>query len=123
MRGIDRVKEPALNITLINPMDTHGRGLFIWNAESTCILWGRGPGEETPGGLIAEEKWEKLRDWIHAKANRSVPEFHFWEITAGGMVHREGIAAPKRGQVARPVKDAATIRTKATGQSPQKLSH
>src|SRR5262249_12705146 len=71
MRSIDRVKNPALDIRYINPIDRPGRGLrglFLWNAESTYILWGRAPGEDSAERLTAEEKWAKLCEW-----SRSTP--------------------------------------------------
>jgi hypothetical protein len=116
-RAIRRAGEQTLDITDINPMDRAGRGLFIWDAESTCILWGQPPGEEEPASLTAEEKWAKLREWSRKEKARRIPEFDYWEIKAGGVEHIQGTPAPDSARVEKPARDGSAIRAKAAGQS------
>jgi hypothetical protein len=120
LRSIDTEDEPALHFT-INPLDE--RGLFLWNGESTYILWGAAPGEETPGSLSAEEKWERLRKWSLTEKNRVVPRKDFWIITTKGLVH-VGVK-PSTSEAARVVpgtRDRSTVRAKASGHRGQSLS-
>jgi hypothetical protein len=119
LRSIDRTSHPALNILYINPMDVDSRGLFLWNAESTYILWGGAPGQEQPGELSAEKKWENLRVWSESETKRTIPEGHFWKITAAGLVHKVfDRPAPRSTGTNRPRSDRSAVRTKDSGQTP-----
>ena len=99
---IDKAEEPALNIRVDQPdgyADEY-RGLFLWNAESTYILWGEAPGEESPGSLTPRKNGKSCANGVERERNRSVPDCRtYWEITAGGLVHddherrRPGIGA------------------------------
>lgn len=125
MRLIDRRREPALRIDFINPMDPEGRGLFLINAERRNILWGAAPGEEPPGSLTAEEKWEKLREW--SKEVRDVDEGDggYWEITSTRVIPRPwtGTMSSHRGRRDAAVLDREAIPAKAPGQSGRSMSH
>ena len=118
IRSLDVTSQHALGIRYINPMDPLGRGLFLKNDEDTPILWGPAPGEEGPGSLTAEEKWEKLREWSKRGRPKPIPTDDYWEITATGLVHRPWIRTPASGSsLVRPSRrDDATIPAKRSGQ-------
>lgn len=121
MRSIDRAANPALDIRYINPMDPGCRGLFLWNAESTYILWGRDPGTKTND----EERWAKLCAWGRTERERRIPPGDFWEIGPSGVFHvavknRDRDASPP-GMAAR--RDHAAIPARGPGQSGESLSH
>jgi hypothetical protein len=91
---------PALQICQMDPTDPRGRGLFLWNGEDTWILWGGAPGDESPGELVAEEKWAMLRSWSERTADRRLPMADCWEITKGGVVQ-----VPPRARTSHPSKN------------------
>lgn len=61
--------------------------LFVETERKVQILWGRGPGDEEPGELTAEEKWEFLlrqaRRGLEQKDSRDL-----WVFNRSGMVYR-----------------------------------
>jgi hypothetical protein len=118
MRSIDRVREAALSMRFINPMDLNGRGLFLKNDQSTYILWGEAPGEESPGNLTAEEKWGNLKAWSSGGNTHTEKESDYWEITSSGMILRSYARHPPTdsARVSQPLKDRATIPAKGSGQ-------
>ncbi len=119
MRTLDKDGRPALDIRYINPMDDKGRGLFMWNAESTIILWGDAPGEERPESLKAEEKWQRLREWSRRKEPTAPSGADlYWQITPSGVVSTNFTKdpSPESAQVGRSSKDASAIRTAGPGQ-------
>ena len=118
IRSLDVTRQHALGIRYINPMDPLGRGLFLKNDEDTPILWGAAPGDEGPGSLTAEEKWEKLCAWSERGRPKPIPSDDYWEITAAGVVHRPWAPNPASGSsLVRPSRrDDATIPAKGSGQ-------
>jgi hypothetical protein len=116
--SLDKAGNPALNIRYINPMDKDldYRGQFLWNAESTYILWGEAPGKEGPRSLGAEKKWEKLIVWSRTEKNRSIPNGDYWEITADGVNHVHPVRPmSESARTTRPVRDRSTIRAIGPG--------
>jgi hypothetical protein len=124
MRSIDEARDPALEIQYINPMDTEGRGLFLWNVRDTIILWGEAPGEETPGSLTAEEKWERMREWSRRDQSKSISPDDFWKITPAGLERKVVTEhpSPESARVVRPLRDRATIPARTPGQFHESLS-
>lgn len=126
MRHLDASAGPALRFDFINPMDPYFdparkevRGLFLWNAEKTYILWGKAPDEEDQEGLGAEEKWERLLEWTRKEPHRVLAPGDYWEITGRGLVHvqpRPSAAAGRRPD--RPAQDTSAIRAHDSGQRP-----
>ncbi len=79
---------PSLEIRHIDPMDPTSRGLFMWNAEDTWILWGEAPGEETRGSLDAEQKWALLLLWNQQAIDRRLgTKDEYWMFTESGLHH------------------------------------
>jgi hypothetical protein len=124
MRSIDKARDPALEIRDINPMDTEGRGLFLWNVRDTIILWGEAPGEEPPGSLTAEEKWERMREWSRRDQSKSISQDDFWKITPAGLERKVVTEhpSPESARVVTPLRDHATIPARTSGQFPESLS-
>jgi hypothetical protein len=125
-RTVDRISNPSLGFLYINPMDDAKdyRGLFLFNAESTYILWGEAPGEESPGNLMADEKWEKLLEWSRSQTPRVVPPCDFWQITAAGVIHKIGRPSPPESARLVPgTRDRSAMRAKGSGHRAESVSH
>jgi hypothetical protein len=120
LRSIDRVSNPALDFSYINPMDHPDdyRGLFLWNEQDkTYVLWGEAPGAEIPGGLDAEEKWKRIYDWSRTEKRRTLPDGHYWRIVGPGLIEAGADRRPPAsGRVAPPRRDHGAILTKDPGQ-------
>jgi hypothetical protein len=117
-RSLDKAGNSALDIRYINPMDPDQdyRGQFLWNAESTYILWGEAPGKEGPKSLGAEKKWEKLCEWSRTQKNRILPIGDYWEITAGGVIPVHPTQpVSESARMSRPARDRSTIRAIGPG--------
>jgi hypothetical protein len=95
IRALGASRPAALDIVEINPMDPASRGLFVFNREMTCILWGEAPGGERRGSLSAKEKWAALRDWSARTKDRSLPGGDYWAFSKNGLVHVPTLPAPR----------------------------
>lgn len=56
------------------------RGLFLQNSENAMILWGRGPGDEQPGELSAQEKWGILANQAAKGLLKPGQNGDYWEF-------------------------------------------
>jgi hypothetical protein len=83
----ERVREaasvPALRVLAI--VATDRRGFFVQNAEGAMIYWGEAPGSEASGNPSAQEKWEVLKKWAKAPANRLLPGRDFWKFSGADL--------------------------------------
>ncbi len=122
LRHVDRVRHPALNFVSVNPMDDdhNYRGLFLWNpTEKIYVLWGPAPGQEKPPSLSAEEKWRRICDWGEVETPRTLPDGRFWRIVGSGLIEDGKPRPPKAARrIEQRRRDAGTILTKGSGQSP-----
>jgi hypothetical protein len=116
MGAADASHPPPINVTHINPMDLSGRGLFVWIDGTICVFWGNYPDKDAPGVLSDDEKWEKLTEWHRTDRLKELPPKHFWEITAGGLVHLIGSPARQSARNDQPARDASAIRVNGSGQ-------
>ncbi len=125
MKTIDRAREPALGIRYINPMDPANRGLFLKNDLGASILWGDAPGDEPPGQLSSEEKWEKWVDWSRKGPIPSIPEADYWEIRPTEVLHRHWKENPAPKSVRSEARhgDRGRIPRIASGQSGESTSY
>lgn len=123
MKSIDRVREPALDIRIINPMDREGRGFFLWSS-SIVIQWGDAPGEQRSGELMPDEKWVILAEWARRGPVKSDPKQDFWKITREGMKQKivNERPSPESAGIPAPRRDGATIPAKVSGQSRSSMS-
>lgn len=122
MRSIDLARAPGLHIESINPMDPHGRGLFLYNADKTIIiLWGDAPSMVDSVDLEAEEKWAKLLEWSRSGKDLLLPTGDYWVVGSGGVYHQriseQERAAYKQNaaRIRRPKIDGSAIPAKDSG--------
>jgi hypothetical protein len=94
IRALGPARAPALEIRVIIPTDHpengKNRGLFLWNREKTCILWGEPLGQESPGSLTAEQKWAELCDWNQRTKQRTLEPGRFWAFNRKGRLQPAG---------------------------------
>jgi hypothetical protein len=120
IRALPTPCPPALDIQWIWPMDPQGRGLFIWNAEATWILWGEAPGQESAGSLTAEEKWAALRQWSETTKTRRLPPRHYYVISKSGSQYTLTDPLAASDPAGRP--DPGPVAA-GSGQNRSRLSH
>jgi hypothetical protein len=83
----DAQRSNALRILKINVTDSSSRGLFVYNADDTAILWGKAPGDESPGKPTAAEKWAMLRRWQETEKARFLADGDFWAFSNDRLRH------------------------------------
>jgi hypothetical protein len=76
---------PGLRFLEIRATDP--RGLFLYNAEGTWILWGEAPSEEPVGRQAALEKWEILRKWAEKSPRPTIPPRDYWVFSRLELKH------------------------------------
>jgi len=88
---------PRLRITVINPY--YSGGLIAQTDDETLIVWGDAPGDEAPGSLTADEKWDLVRELFTTKGSTRVKYPDYLEFSQKRLRprHREGVMAPGQG--------------------------
>ncbi len=75
-------------VSAVTVQESRGKPvLFVETERKVQILWGRGPGDEEPGELTAEEKWEFLIRQARRGFDRNDPR-DLWVFNRSGMVYR-----------------------------------
>lgn len=87
LRSVHNPSPAAFEIGSINPMAPDNRGLFLFHGENTWIQWGKAPGEESRGSLVAEEKWAAFRSWSEHTQPSCRNRDHYWTFEKEGLVH------------------------------------